>query len=478
MLVGHRPPFVRYRTKRLFPVVIIFLFTALGCVNRGDLRLQPLPEGESYTLAGNIILTDLVEKDLLASRLEDIAHVTDFSTFLVSAGGKQVHANKDGTFRIEKVPFATDLVLSVSANKLLLKRRLYPRDQRMTDVTKLKVSLESTIAAVIWEKAHAAGIELTEADIAAREYASMVDEIVGNLRLTLQIPKKDVPKTLLDLPVIANATNNAAGKILAREAILTESLSVVQNIFIRRDLELLENYLSPDFGNDWDTTSGYHDCITAMNILFQKYEVRNASYTLHQMEFIPGDQARVRISYQLDLFDTNLGMGHSTDIYTTDMIWRREGTFWKILRNAPYKIGDPTQLGADSRWGDIARAHVALQYAVAHEEIATFGTYISENFCNDWDVRSTKSDLLECAKNRFFACDVKIASYTIRSIDFIGTDLAKVHCSGQVRVIKLVPGVDIDWGTVNAAIEWKRENGSWKLARNLPYRFSHPRNTK
>ncbi|MBF0498911.1 MAG: hypothetical protein HQM09_02155 [Candidatus Riflebacteria bacterium] len=470
--------FKQYRSMELLPVAILLLFTTLGCVNHGDLRPQPLPTEEVYTLAGTVATSDLVEKDLLASRLTDIAHLTDFTTFEIVAGNRKTRANKDGTFTLSDIPFSSDLVVTASASKVIFKLRLYPADLRTTDVKRLAFSVESTVAALIWERAHAAGTELTEADIAAREYVASTTQIASNLRLALQMPKKSVPQTLLDLPVIVNAVNDAAARIIPRESVLTESLSVVQNIFIRRDLKLLENYISPDFGNDWDTTSSYNDCLSTVASMFKQFEIKNASYTIHQMEFLPGELARIRVSFQLDLFDINMGMGHSTDIYTSDVIWRREGTFWKIFRNLPYKKTDPTQVGADSRWGEIARAHAALQYAVTREEIATLGSYISENFGNDWDANSTKSDLLLCAKNRFLVCDVKIASYTIRSIDFIGTDLARVHCAGQVRVINTVLGIDIDWGTVNAVIEWRLEGGSWKLSRNLPYRLTHPRDIR
>lgn len=470
------------RTSRLLALLLpgfLLMLTAVGCLQKGDMRFNPLPTEETYTLGGRILLPEVVESDLMLVSVREplavIGAVSDFSKFVVSAGGLSAQVKADGTFRLPSVRFTNDLVLSIAYGKVMLRKRLYPRNLRQTDVTKLEVSLDSTVRALAWEAAHAQGIEISEADIAAREYAPLVASAVTALRLALQLPKKSVPKTVLDLDMVIRPVRTLATAVEPREDLLTESLSVVQNAVLNRNADLLAHYLSPDFSNDWDTQAGFHDFMSEMDWLFGTYIVHTASYTVHQMEFLPGSQARIRISYGLGLEQAFSAERLLSPVYTADMLWRKEGDFWKILRNAPYKKTDPTQVGADARWGEIARAHAALQETMYRENIATLGSHISDNFGNDWDIYSTKSDLLESANRRFLACDVKIATYTIRSIDFIGTDLARVHVTARVRVIKLALGIDLDWGTINAVIDWRREAGGWKIFRNLPYKFSHPR---
>jgi hypothetical protein len=87
---------------------------------------------------------------------------------------------------------------------------------------------------------------------------------------------------------------------------------------------------------------------------------------------------------------------------------------------------------------------------------------------------STYTDLASCTQSRFNAMDVKLANYSIDSIDFYESGKARVRCSAQVRVISLIPGIDIDSGSIKAVVEWRREDGVWKVWRNLPYRFTHP----
>ncbi|HPW59972.1 MAG TPA: hypothetical protein PLK58_15085, partial [Candidatus Rifleibacterium sp.] len=160
--------------------------------------------------------------------------------------------------------------------------------------------------------------------------------------------------------------------------------------------------------------------------------------------------------------------------YMFDAIWRKEGTFWKVFRNMPYRDTHPTQIGADARWGEISAAHHELQAALAVEKLDVFASRISQTFGNDFDVTSTRNDLLVTAQSRFNAMDVKIAEYSIDSIEFNGLDKAQVHCRANVRVISLIPGIDIDSGPIKAVVEWRKEDGFWKIARNLPYRFNHP----
>ncbi|OIP25826.1 hypothetical protein AUK22_07590 [bacterium CG2_30_54_10] len=469
------------QTKRFLLPALILLSLATSCVNEGNLRFNPVRPGENYNLSGTIDLSELTESDLLTSfRIPnmEIGQITDFTKFTVKAGDRSVSADKAGKFSLIDVPFASDLILSATAGKVVLLLRLYPNDLRLTDVSKLKISLDSTARALIWKNAQKRETELTAWDIAAREYEPLIGSLTFILKLALQTPKKDVPITILELASVDQAAKTAADAIIPREADLREAYSVIQNALLKSDLKILKYYISPEFSNDWDSTSSWNDFNAAMEEYFKKYRLNNASYTISDMEFLPGNEARVRTAGKIEFTNTHSGLDGETALYQSDIFWRREGSFWKITRNLPYREGHPTQLMAGSRWGEIARAHAQLQGAIFKEDIPVLEKIISPNFGNDWDVHSTHSDLLNSAQSRFNACDVKVATYSIRFIDFIDDSHARVHCTAQVAVFRLLPGVDSTTGVVNAVVDWHLESGVWKLFRNLPYKFSHPLNIR
>ncbi|MBI3039560.1 hypothetical protein HYY75_11050, partial [bacterium] len=399
----------RKNLKQFHPTIgllffaVILSFLSSGCEN-GNLRFNPVSPDENYALAGNISLSDPVESSLLTSfrRLNsDISVITDFSKFLLAAGVKSGYANKDASFRLERVPFSGDLLLSATLGKVVFLRRLYPVDLRMTDVSRLKIDIDSTSRALVWKKAKEQKIELTDADIGAREYSHLLASISSAIKLALQLPKKDVPKTILDLEMVLKPVNLAANTIEPREAILTEAHVTLQNAFLRKNLPLFGYYISTDFGNDWDSNSNYQDFINRISEVFKGNDVKIASYTILQMEFLPNNKARVRATGQISLTSKFSGLDSTTETYTSDVIWRKEGTFWKIHRNLPYQPGHPTQVGADARWGEIAGSHANLQVALFREDLPAFINLVSPNFSNDWDMNSTANDLLETARNRF-----------------------------------------------------------------------------
>ncbi|NLI76906.1 MAG: hypothetical protein GX442_10750 [Candidatus Riflebacteria bacterium] len=468
----------RSPSRRLLWPALLLLALATSCVNEGDLRFNPVSPGEKYRLAGSLVVPELTESDLLASArgpAAEIKAISDFSVFTLTAGGKTTRPAKDGSFVLADVPFGPDLVLTATAGKVTLMKRLYPRDLRMTDVSKLKVTLDSTVRALLWQKAHARDVELTEWDIAAREYEPALASLTTALKLALQLPKGSVPTTVLALPAVDTPATALAAAILPREADLREAWSVLQNALMNEKADLLSHYLSPEFTNDWDSTSSWHDFNEAMAAYFKACVIASASYTILDMEFLPGEQARIRTAGQVQGRYEISEIPFDTGVYTSDVFWRKEGTFWKIRRNLPYRPGHPTQVMADSRWGEIARAHADLQTAIFREDLATLEKHVSPTFGNDWDVNSTYADLLNTARSRFNACDVKTASFTIRFIDIIDDTHARVHCSADVLVIRLAPGVDAGTGPIRAVVDWRREDGVWKLYRNLPYRFTHPR---
>jgi hypothetical protein len=470
------------RRKNLAIVVWLIGFLSLfatGCVHYGDLRMNPVGAYETVLIAGSLSLGNPVEADLLASVRgvsADIITFVDYSKFRVTASSSAVQAAKDGTFRMEKVPYADDLLVRATAGKVVLLKRLYPRDLRLTDTSKVTIDLDTTARALVWQKAREQKVELTEADIGAREYLEHIASISFALKMALLLPKKNVPQTILELDMIQEPVRKAAAIITPREKSLVEAYSVVQNILQREDSKLLSYYISADFSNDYDSNSNYQDLVSTVNGYFKNYDIKTASYTITQMEFLANNQARVRTFSEIYFTNRFSAVDGRTLTYAADVLWRKEAGFWKILRNLPYASHHPTQLGADAAWGEIARAHQELASALFREDIQPFITHVAPAFGNDWDPYSTTTDLLETARQRFLTFDVKTATYTVRGIEFFGTDLAKVQCSAQVRFINVKTGLDVDTGAMHAVVEWRRIDGVWRLARNLPYRFAHPRN--
>lgn len=464
-----------YRLATLFVAVLAMMLSA-GC-NEGNLRFNPLPAGEYYTLSGSITLSGCpVEEDLVnaSSVKASLIVMSDYSKFQLTSGEKSAWAAKDGTFTVSKVPYSAEMVLEAKAGKLALRRRLFPRDLRESDTTRLTVSIETTAVALVWERAHQLGKELTEWDIAAREFEPYIASVTRAIRLAMQIKASAVSGTILDLEMVKTPVLDAAQAIQPCESTLREAHRVLENAILRENHDLIAQYVSTSFGNDWDSSATWIDLLSKTADYFDTYDFSVASWTIIDMELLPSGRARIRLAAEAFWSNFFSGLDGSTGVYFSDVYWQREGTFWKIIRNMPYKSGDPRQLGADARWGEIAAAHVRLQTALGSEKIAEFEQLVSQNFGNDWDIFSTYSDLIETARTRFNACDVKIATYSIGAVEFNGADLATVHCSAQVRVIRLIPGVDIDSGAINAVIQWRREDGAWKLYRNLPYRFTHP----
>lgn len=445
-----------------------------GCTGKGDLRFNPLPDSSFFTLSGQIKLPEIVETDLASSLRGELVAISDFSVFMVSAGSVSSRSDKTGNFSLSKVAFAEDLVVRAEAGKIALLRRVSSDELYYNDLSKLELNLQTTAEALIWQQGINIDKNLTAADIRAREYETLVAEVVTAIKLCLQLPKTAVPQTVLELAAVKNAASSAASQILEREIMIREANSVFRHILLRSDLELLKVYISPSFMNDWDTSSTWNDAISHYTALFKDFSFVEVNWTIKDSEFLPENLVRVRTEAKIKLKNLHTEEIVRDKTYTFDALWRKEGNFWKVYRNMPYRDTHPTEVYADSRWGEIADAHRELQAALATEKIEVVSSRISQTFGNDWDVTSTYNDLTTCAKSRFDAMDVKIANYSVDSIDFYQTDRAKVKCSVQVKVISLLPGVDIDSGPIKAVVEWRRENGVWKIFRNLPYRFSHP----
>ncbi len=465
---------------KIFLPSLILVFLSSGCLQYGNLAFNPDVPEETFRISGTISINEPVESDLMASfrRISgEIGPVKDYSKFTVTgSSGIASFASASGTFVLERIPATSTLILSATAGKIALKKRIFPRDLKYTDLSNLTIDINSTAIALIWEAAWKDGKDLSEADITARENDSIIASLTQAIRLAMLLPKKDVPKTILDLEMVTKLVTTAASTILPREKDLREAYKVLQLACLRKDEKIFEYYISPDFGNDWDSTSNYADFQATIKQYFKDFKITIASFTIEQMEFIPGNLARIRSYGEISYLGAFSDIPGTTRIFGSDVLWKREGTFWKIVRNLPYKNEHPTQVGADGKWGEIARGHAELYSALFREDLNVFIRLISPSFRNDWDVHSTYTDLLSTAKKRFDDTDVKSATYTIKLIEFINNDLAKVHCSSQVRLINVKNGHDVDTGPINAVVDWRREDGVWKLARNLPYKFSHPRN--
>lgn len=461
------------RIKTLI-LVMIAMAAMVGCTGRGDLRFKEEPEGTYFNISGKIVLAEIVQDDLLGSIRGNLTALTNFSDFTVSNEEITTRAESDGSFSLKKAPFSDSFILKAEAGKTILLRYLSADDLYYTDLSSTEISIKTTAFAMIREQGIELGKKLTIADMSAREYETIVNDLITAIRLALQLPYDSVTTNVLEIPAVKNAARLAAGIIEAREAVLKDANSVFQHIFIRKDLQMLQVYISPEFSNDWDSTSSWSDLTAWFAELFSTKEFSDVKWRVTDMEFLPEKRARVRTEYQATLMHINSEEKITTEKFIFDALWRKEGTFWKLYRNFPYREGHPTQVGADVRWGQIADAHRLLQAALGRESMTEFEQHISPAFSNDFDVTSTRADLLSTAKARFDAMDVKIASYSIERIDFYAADMAKVRCAAQVRVINLLPGKDIDSGVIKAEVHWRREGNEWKIFRNLPYRFTHP----
>ncbi len=475
---------VRYRIARvilLLPALAI-ISLATGCTGHGDLRFAPFPAEEHYTVAGRINLTAITESDLMMSVrgiAADLAAVVDFSKFVVSCGTAAAkNAEKSGDFELASVKPADDLLLQAQAGKVVLLRHVYLRDLRETDSRKLDISLLSTAKALVWKKARENKVELTDADISAREYEPWLASITTALKFALQMPAKDVPKTILDLSMVTTPVTAAAKVIIPREKLVREAYSVLENALLNESERMLQYLISPDFSNDWDTESSYTDFQKTLADYFTTYDITVASWSIQELEFLPGEIVRARVFAQVTARHRVTELEHQTALYHTDTYWQREGTYWKIRRNLPYKPTHPTQIGADARWGEIARAHVLLRDATYREDMEVFKALFSTGFGNDWDIESTYTDFLLQTKKQFDENDTQLASYTIRSIDFVTSELAKVRVSFHLKFISHATGYIEDWGLTNAVVDWKYEDGVWRVFRNFPYKKTHPKDLK
>jgi hypothetical protein len=452
---------------------VLSLLVMTGCTGKGNLTFNPPSSLDEFSISGKIILPEIVETDLAASIKASLTSISDFSTFSVSAGGVSVRAGKDGSFSLSKVPVSEKMLLEAKSGKIRLLKRLSLDDLYYTDLSSSNIDIQSTAEALVWHYGLEYDKNLTAADIRAREYVNHLATITTAIKLALQLAPAAIPSDITGLAAVTGPARTAAGVILEREIVLREANSVLRHAFLRKDIDLLKVYMSPSFSNDWDMTSSWDDFFDYYQQFFAEKSYSEIDWSIKDLEFMPDNKARVRTEVAVKVYHLASEQTVYEQTYLFDALWRKEGSFWKVYRNMPYRQTHPSQVGADTRWGEIADAHRELQAALAVENISVFENRISTVFGNDFDVSSTYNDVITTAQARFNAMDVKIANYSIDRIDFHGDDLATVKCRAQVKVINLIPGIDIDSGELTANVSWRREDGVWKVYRNLPYRFSH-----
>lgn len=474
MSLNNQSPF-RLQNQGFFFISVLFLAIIIlsGCTGKGDLKFNAPNSPDEFNISGKISLPEIVETDQTASIRSSLTSISDFSTFSVTANGVSVRAEKDGSYSLKKVPVSDKFLIEATSGKIKLLKRLSLDDLYYTDLSNTEISLNSTSEALIWQIGLEYDKNLTAADIRAREYSDKVASVTTALKLALQLSPDAIPDTVAELSAVTTPARNAAGVIIEREIILREANSVLRNSFLRKDLDLLQVYLSPSFSNDWDSSSNWQDFFAYYEEFFAEKTYSEITWNIRDLEFLPDNKARIRTEVDVKVLHLASEETVYDQKYLFDAIWRKEGSFWKVYRNLPYRPTHPVQVGADARWGEIADAHRELQAALAREDLTVFENRISSVFGNDYDVTSTRADILSTAQSRFNAMDVKIATYSIDNISFNGNDLATVDCRAQVKVINLIPGVDIDSKVVSAQVIWRREDGVWKIYRNLPYRFSH-----
>ena len=464
---------INRKANRLYSLVLLmmlFLFNGCSATHRGDLTFNDTT-GKTFNISGKIALSEFVETD---SARKSIGRISDFSYFIVSAGNVSAHSDKDGNFTLKGVAFSNNLVLKAQANKIALLCRVTPDEICYSDLSSLEININTTAEALVYQQGLLLKKNLTPADIRAREYQEGLASIVTAIKLALQLPKESIAKTELEITAVTTAAKNVASACVERDNVLKDANSVIHNAFLRKDLDLLKLYLSPSFGNDWDSSSNWNDAITCFDILFSKYNIHGFTWKILDSEFLADNKARIRTKVYALIKDNNDEIVSNTT-WTFDALWRLEGSMWKLFRNMPYKPTHPTQVDADSRWGEIAQVFVELQKAVNQEDVTTISNRVSDVFRNEFDGNSTKNDLILTATSRFNRMDVKVSEYSIDSIEFTAPDEAKVTCHGRIKVINIIAGIDIDSGEVQAKITFHKENGIWKVYRDLPYKFSHPR---
>ena len=464
---------IRRRAHRFYSIILLAMILVFnGCTShKGDLRFNSPSTGDIFNISGRISLPEIIETD---SARASLTTLTDFSNFKLTAGETTTQADKNGNFYLSGVNFSDSLVIGAISNKIALLRRVTADELCYSDLSNIEIDVNSTAEAMIYLQGVLLKKDLTPADIRAREYVDGIASLTSAIKLSMQLPKTSISKTNLELPAVVAASKEVALKCISRDNVLKEANTVLRHAFLRKDLDLVKLYISPSFGNDWDTTSNWDDVVNYFEKLFSNNDFVTLTWEIMETELLENSTARIRTKVNAVIRENTNNEIACNKTWTFDALWRLEGTIWKLYRNMPYRDTHPTQVDADLRWGEISSAHAELQAAINREDLDALGSRISDAFRNAFDGNSTKTELLLVAAQRFNNMDVKISDYSIESIKFTGNESAEVTCTGRVKVINILLGKDIDSGLVKAKVVWHKEDGVWRIYRDLPYKFTHP----
>ena len=461
--------------KLLYSLFVFSLIILLnGCQTGGNLKFKETSPENTFTISGRISIPEIIETELAGSLRSALTTLNDFTKFKISAEGVTAQVNKDGTFSLKNVPFSDKMVLKADANKLSLMLRVTETDLYFNDLTNVTINLRTTAEALIFLKGLESEKNLTPGDIRAREYTDEIDNLINAIKLVSQLSPSSVSQSILDLPAVAQPAKALAEKILEREANLKDANGVLRNMLFLKDINLLKTYFSASFKNDWDSSSNYDDLISAFEGYFAQYTFENVAWDVTESEFLPDNIARIRTRVTATIKD-NISEEVKPVTYNFDAYWRERRHILETLQKLSLQINSPQRRRSKQYWGEIADIIKQLNEALATEDISVFENYISQSFTNDFDTSSSYTDLIMTAQIRFVEMDVKISEYSVDRITFISSDAnyADVVCSGRVKVFNILPGVDIDSEKVSATLQWRKEGATWKIFKNLPYKFAH-----
>ena len=464
---------IKRKAHRFYSIILLSMILIFnGCTaHKGDLTFNTPSPGECFNISGKIYLPEIIETDSARATLTTLS---DFSNFKITAGEITSQADKAGNYSLKSVPFSDSLVIKAVSNKIALLRRVTADELCYSDLSSLQIDINTTAEALVYEQGLLLKKDLTPADIRAREYQDGIATLTTAIKLAMQLPKNSINKTTLDLVAVTSAAKQVALNCVARDSVLKDANTVLRHAFLRKDLDLVKMYISPSFSNDWDSNSNWSDVVSYFEILFAKHDYVSLTWEILETEFLENNRARIRTKVNAVVKETKTDEIVINKGYTFDAFWQLEGTIWKLYKNMPYRDTHPTQVDADVRWGEIAAAYSELQAAVNGEIIASVSYRVSEAFRNAFDGTSTKNELMLVTTRRFNTMDVKISEYAIENIKFNGNESAEVTCSGRIKFINLLLGKDVDSGLVRGKVIWIKEDGVWKIYRDLPYKFSHP----
>ena len=464
---------IRRRAHRFYSIILLAMILLFnGCTNhKGDLRFNTPSTNDIFNISGQISLPEIIETD---SARASLTTLSDFSNFKLTAGEATAQADKNGYYSLSGVHFSDSLVITAVSNKIALLRRVTADELCYSDLSSIELNVNTTAEAMVYLQGVLMKKDLTPADIRAREYVDGIASLTSAIKLSMQLPKASISETNLELPAVIAASKEVALKCISKDNVLKEANTVLRHALLRKDLDLVKLYISPSFGNDWDSTSNWEDAVKYFEKLFSKSDFVSLTWEIIETELLENSTARIRTKVSAVIRENINDEIVCNKTWTFDALWRQEGTIWKLYRNLPYKDTHPTQVDADLRWGEIASAYAELQAAINNEDLKVIENRVSDAFRNAFDGNSTKSEILLVASRRFNNMDVKVSEYAIEEIKFREADVAEVTCSGHIKLINIILGKDIESGPVKARVIWHKEDGIWKIYRDMPYKFSHP----